>query len=484
MKHYCNPMNLEYRFQFLKRPEYGGDNDLYNVNREAADPSLVLFKNMYYLFPSMTAGFFTSEDLYAWEYYELSKDMPVYDYAPDVRVIGEYLYFCASAKEKTCCFYRSKDPTRELFEKLEGQLSFWDPNLFFDDDGKLYFYWGCSDKEPIYGTELDPDSMKFLNEKKALITSHEEVRGYERAGEEHKAFDGKRNPPYLEGPWMTKYGGKYYLQYAIPGTEYNVYGDGVYVGETPLGPFKPARNNPYSYKPGGFVTGAGHGSTLQDKQGQYWHTSCLRISVNDKFERRLGLWKAGFDKDGELYCDQRYGDWPVALDAKPFDQPDWMLLSYGKKVRVSSGRGAEHITDENIRTFWKAGSCLPGQWGELDLGGIRAVYAVQINFQEDGIRQKLPEGETARILPDEERWLDTRQHYTRWLLEGSVDGADWFVLEDKRQCETDLPHDFIESEEGIELRFLRLTIEEVPFYVPPCISGLRVFGKSSGEKPS
>ena len=50
-------MNLEYRYQFLKRPEYGGDNDLYNVNREAADPSLVLFKNMYYLFPSMTAGF-------------------------------------------------------------------------------------------------------------------------------------------------------------------------------------------------------------------------------------------------------------------------------------------------------------------------------------------------------------------------------------------------------------------------------------------
>lgn len=60
-------------------------------------------------------------------------------------------------------------------------------------------------------------------------------------------------------------------------------------------------------------------------------------------------------------------------------------------------------------------------------------------------------------------------------------GLYWKIM---RQCETDLPHDFIESEEGIELRFLRLTIEEVPFYVPPCISGLRVFGKSSGEKPS
>lgn len=32
-----------------------------------ADPSLVLFKGTYYLFPSMTAGFFTSNDLVEWE---------------------------------------------------------------------------------------------------------------------------------------------------------------------------------------------------------------------------------------------------------------------------------------------------------------------------------------------------------------------------------------------------------------------------------
>jgi len=27
-------------------------------------------------------------------------------------------------------------------------------------------------------------------------------------------------------------------------------------------------------------------------------------------------------------------------------------------------------------------------------------------------------------------------------------------------------------------------VEEVPFHVPPCISGLRVFGKGNGEKPA
>ena len=96
----------------------------------------------------------------------------------------------------------------------------------------------------------------------------------------------------------------YYLQYAFPGTQYNVYGDGVYISASPLGPFKAAENNPYSYKPSGFITGAGHGSTVEDIREGFWHISSMRISRSHKFERRLGLWKAGFDEAGELYCDQ------------------------------------------------------------------------------------------------------------------------------------------------------------------------------------
>ncbi len=46
-KYYCNPVNLSYAYQFHKT-----DNGIM-LNREAADPSLVLFKNRYYLFPSM-----------------------------------------------------------------------------------------------------------------------------------------------------------------------------------------------------------------------------------------------------------------------------------------------------------------------------------------------------------------------------------------------------------------------------------------------
>jgi hypothetical protein len=40
--------------------------------------------------------------------------------------------------------------------------------------------------------------------------------------------------PYSEGAWMDKHEGKYYLQYAAPGTQYNTYSDGVYVGDSPM----------------------------------------------------------------------------------------------------------------------------------------------------------------------------------------------------------------------------------------------------------
>ena len=524
MRYYCNPMNLEYRYQFVRIATPDGEKTPFMVFREAADPSLVFFKDRYYLFPSKTAGFFTSQDLHDWEFHEFRQDMPIHDYAPDVRAVGEYLYFCASKRFENCSFFRTKDPLTEPFEEIKGTFPFWDPNLFLDDDGRLYFYWGCSNVEPIYGVELDPETMRPLTEPIALIDSCDQERGYERTGEDHippkteaeieqqvemmlaqakkaaemqnqinagMSEEGLRkmlygymsNKPYIEGAWMTKYKGKYYLQYAIPGTQYNTYGDGVYIGESPLGPFMPAKNNPYSYKPGGFITGAGHGSTLKDQEGRFWHISTMRISHNHDFERRLGLWKAGFDEDGELFCDQRYGDWPIAMDKPAFAKPDWMLLSYGKKVRVSSGTGAENVTDENIRTWWRGASNEPGEWVEVDLGKDYDVRAVQINFADDQVKAEPPVGGEPFRAFHEERYIDTVKQYTRWLLEGSVDGEEYFVIEDKREAQTDYSHDFLVWEEGIRVRFLKLTIEELPYNAVPCVSGIRVFGLGEGELP-
>jgi len=520
MKYYCNPMNLEYTYQFqryLQGPEE------YSVFREAADPSLAYFKGLYYLFPSMTDGFFTGRDMVEWDFHTFLSDMPVYDYAPDVRVVGDYLYFCASNGDRNCSFYRTKDPLTEPFEEIPGSFPFWDPNLFEDEDGKIYFYWGCSNNNPIYGVELDPGTMEPLSAPVALIDSRASETGYERPGENHENPDTDKKAeiestvallmglpaeerekmgygstpeevrekvssfmsdrPFIEGPWMTKYSGKYYLQYAVPGTELNIYGDGCYVGERPLGPFALAKNNSYSYHPGGFITGAGHGSTLLDAAGQGWHISSMRISCNHMFERRLGLWKAGVDADGELYCDQAFGDWPVNAVTPAFSKPDFMLLSYKAEVKASSGTGQGCVTDEDIRTWWEADPSDKNAWVEVDLGRECDIHAVQVNFADGMLKMELPEGLDGIESAYEARYMARVKQPIRWLLEYSADGETFEVMEDKSNAETSLPHDLVVMENGGRARYLRLTVVEQPFRQAACISGIRVFGFGEGNPP-
>lgn len=88
---------------------------------------MIMFKERYYIFPSMTCGFLYSDDMAAWKFHPL-KNIPVYDYVPDVRVVNDYVYFCASNHEKGV-FYRTKNLFEDEFEKIEGTFPIWDPNL-------------------------------------------------------------------------------------------------------------------------------------------------------------------------------------------------------------------------------------------------------------------------------------------------------------------------------------------------------------------
>lgn len=514
MKYYCNPININYRYQFNADQR----NSRLAICREAADPSLILFKGRYYLFPSMNLSVWVSDNLVDWESHRLPDSLPLYDYAPDARVVGEYVYFCASKKGEICNFYRTKDILNGPYEEIAGSFDFWDPNLFVDDDGRVYFYWGCSNDTPIWGVELDKDSMLPIGDKKELIFGQPEIRGYERVGENNsrlpkseeeieeafKEFLRRGNTriedippmyipmikgmfsdrPYIEGAWMNKFNGKYYLQYAFAGTQYNTYGDGVYVGESPLGPFKPANNNPYSYKPGGFLPGAGHGSTMEDKQGRLWHTATMRISVNHDFERRVGIFPAGIDADGELFCNQRYADWPVNIDIRnPWENPEWYLLSYNKKVTASSneeGYGPGNVANEDVRSWWKAKQDDDEAWILMDLGEDFDVRGIQVNFADDNLDIPVP-GEIRGTT--QARYIDEKVYHTCWLLEGSVDGEEYFVIEDKRKADTDLSHDFITRTDGVIVRYLRLSGIILPYNQTPTVSGLRVFGIGKGKKP-
>ena len=52
--------------------------------------------------------------------------------------------------------------------------------------------------------------------------------GWQRFGE---YMDDTFLDPFIEGSWMTKHNGKYYLQYGAPGTEFSGYSDRCRVRE-------------------------------------------------------------------------------------------------------------------------------------------------------------------------------------------------------------------------------------------------------------
>ncbi|MDO4622026.1 MAG: family 43 glycosylhydrolase [Eubacteriales bacterium] len=519
MKYYCNPINVPYKYQFNKDPRQGGR---MQIDREAADPSMISFKGKYYIFASMNLSVWVSDDLVNWEAHRLPDNLPLYDYAPDVRVAGDYVYFSASKKGEICNFYRTKDIIHGPYEEISGSFDFWDPNLFIDEDGRFYFYWGCSNVTPVWGVELDPLTMQPLTERVELIEGAPYERGYERMGVDNSEFPRseeevermyqgflKQNRreadsipsyyqsairgmftrrPFIEGPWVEKHKGTYYLQYACPGAEFNVYADGVYTASSPLGPFTLAKNNPFSYHPGGFMPGAGHGSTMWDAYGNFWHTSTMRISVNHQFERRVGLWPAGFDADGELFCNTNYGDWPICVEERaqdPWRQPEWYMLSYGKSMTASSfkeGKGPELAANEDAQNWWVPNDNDQKPWILMDLGAAADVRAIQINFADDNLQLESP-GPIGGSL-SQPRYIEERNLVTRYVLEGSVNGTDYFMIEDKSEVHTDLTHDFLVREQGISVRYLRLTIVEVPYGVTPAVSGLRVFGIGTRKKPT
>ena len=458
----CNPLNLSYRFALFGRPA-----------REGADPTVVLFKNKYYLFVSKSGGYWLSDNLINWSFIT-SPALPWEDYAPTAVAIKDTLYFLAStAISKKRCIYKTADPEtgKWVIANPDFPIQMTDPDLFLDDDGRLYFYYGCSNKDPIHVVELDVHTLNPIGKTLDCFNSNMNDFGWERNGDHNTSNE----RPWIEGPWMTKYKGKYYLQYAAPGTEYKSYADALYLADSPLGPFTIADLNPISYKPEGFIAGAGHGSTFQDKFGNFWHIATMSISVNRPFERRLGLFPAFFDKDGVLYSYTAFGDFPHTIPQRHLEgpqdyQPSCMLLSYHKPVEVSSTWKdylKENATDENVRTCWSAQTGGKGEWIMIDLENQSKVRAIQINFAD--IEAKI-------------RGRQDNVYYS-YLLEYSNDKHTWHTLVDKRTNKTDVPDDYIELREPVTARYLRLTNDHVPdgnF----SLSDFRVFGKGAGKAPN
>jgi xylan 1,4-beta-xylosidase len=483
---YANPIDIDYRYNFEQHNE--------GISyRSGADPVIVTQGGAYYLFETIGDGYWRSKDLGTWQHITPSR-WPLNDVvAPAVLSVRDTIYLLPSTttplpilmlthpETGQVQFYnrllpwlpmaRSYEP-RGVFAKPDSvQPGPWDPQFFYDPDTDRWFlYWNSSNVYPLNVIELDKSKQLAYKGTPHWLFGLDPVHhGWERFGQDHRD---STVTPFIEGSWMNKYNGRYYLQYGAPGTEYNVYSTGVYVADNPLGPFTYAPYNPVAYKPGGFVQGAGHGNTFQDLYGNWWNTGTPWIAVNWNFERRIGLHPAAFDKDGQLYVDTRFGDFPHWLPTKARRTTDetftgWMLLSYRKAVIASSTRDtfpARNITDENPRTFWVAAQNRPGETVTIDLGRPYTVKAVQVNYADykSGVY-----GTDSTV-------------YTTFRLTSSLDAKAWTPIGDVPDApRRDRPNAYLELARPTRARYIRYEHGHVGA-ANLAISDIRVFGNGDG----
>jgi len=475
---YCNPINIDYGYTPI--PNFGE----WGRHRATADPVIVNYKGDYYLFSTNQWGYWWSSDMLDWHFISRKFLRPWnqgYDElcAPAVGIIGDTMIVFGSTYTRNFTIWMSTDPKGDQWKPLVDSFDIggWDPAFFTDEDSRLYMYNGSSNSYPVYGIELNRKTFQPIGTRKELYLLQPDRFGWQRFGE---YMDNTFLDPFIEGSWMTKHHGKYYLQYGAPGTEFSGYSDGVVVGNSPLGPFDQPQSDPFSFHPGGFARGAGHGSTFQDNWGNYWHISTVTIAVKNSFERRLGIWPAGFDKDDVLYMNAAFGDYPHYIPSaktKAENTPGgsggftgWMVLNYKKPVAVSSTLGAGHpandAVDEDIKTYWSAATGNKGEWIQSDLGDIVTVNAVQINYADQ----------------DAEFLGKQTNIFHQYILYGSTDGKKWSVLADKSHNTTDIPHEYVEFSTPARTRYLKLENIHMPTG-KFAISGLRAFGKGEGAAP-
>ena len=464
MDTYCNPLNIDYSYMI-----YNSSRDI--SYRSGADPAVVEFRGEYYMFVTRSMGYWHSKDLQNWDFITPEKWYFQGSNAPTAHNYKDSILYVTGDPSGQMSLLYTDNPKKGDWKTVPSILNnLQDPDFFMDDDGKAYMFWGSSNTFPIRAYELDPNH-RFIPTSRPieLFKLDGDKHGWERFGENHSDTVLKG---YMEGPWLTKHNGKYYMQYGAPGTEFNVYGDGVYIADHPLGPYTYQKHNPASYKPGGYMNGAGHGSTVIGPGGHYWHFATMDYSVNMNWERRLCMFPTFFDEDGIMYMDTYFGDYPRYAPSVPVNHGQfrgWMLLSYNKPVQVSSaieGFGKESLTDEIAKTSWMATVNDDKQWVIIDLEQAGNIYAIQINYADYKSDMY-------------DRVVGLKHQY---IIEGSFDGSKWFTIIDKSNSMKDTPNDYVELESPVLSRYVRYK----NIYVPTpylAMSEIRIFGKGQGKAP-
>jgi xylan 1,4-beta-xylosidase len=437
--------------------------------RELADPTAMWHEGRWYLYPSVDMAWVSADMGATWTHHPLNvRDI---GYAPTiVRHRGRFLLMASESS-----VYVSDSPLGPFKElgpirlpASPGLPSQTDPMLFADDDGRLYYYWGCTPSDGIYVVELDAgDPTKVLGQPREVIPFRPELQPWERIGEHNQSAD----TGWVEGSWMVKRGDRYILVFSAGGTEHGTYAMGAYTSRSPLGPFAPQSKNPILRTPTGLVTGTAHGSIAEGPGGKLWVFYTLRASVAHGFERRVGMDPVEVDGRGELSA--KATATPQWLPGKgpgatgPGDT-GWLPLNATVQTLGSTSAanlGGRFAVDEDLRTWWQPadGDTKPVLTSRLL--GASTVTAVRVAWRDVGMDT------TRGVMPGA----------FKYRVEVETAPNAWKTVVDRSASTDDLLVDYRECPPTAGAR-VRLVVLGWPKGITPGVAEFTVFGEAVAKR--
>jgi xylan 1,4-beta-xylosidase len=200
----------------------------------SGDVTVIRDNGRYYMYCT-GGGAWISDDLVNWRLQRVA-NVPV---APHVVKYNGAFYMCGNDGP----LFKADNPLGPFtilgnWQNTPGVAGGWngafDMDIFIDDDNQPYLYYSGRGTSGIFVVPLAPDDLtKFAAPPKHLFGFNQE-HVWERYGEMNEYTD----VAWIEGPWMLKHNGTYYLQYSASGTQWKTYASGYYTAKSPLGPFR------------------------------------------------------------------------------------------------------------------------------------------------------------------------------------------------------------------------------------------------------
>lgn len=472
---FCNPLPLpNYPIGFSARNAEKGKRDTREAwilgyqeqFRELADPVVLWHEGKWYLYPSGDMAWVSADQGATWQHHPIN--VREIGYPPSiVRHRGRFLF-----ANNTASLYASASPLGpfekfgDLKLKPSGEMpALMGKMLFSDDDGRLFLYFGVSEKAGIWGVELDAaDPTKPLTAPVRLIAFNPQERPWEAYGEwNHNPKKG-----WLETAWMLKRNGRYFLTYSAAGTQWRTYAMGCSVASSPLGTFTPQKHNPILRTTEGLLTGTASGSIVAGPENQLWAFYTIRAGVVHSFERRIGMDRAEIDAKGELVVTGATSlpQWLPGKTTPEAKSADTGWLPINGLTHTLGSTSAPNLSgrlavDNEMRTWWQPAEGDTQPTLTSSFGAPATIHAVRIIWRDIG--------------------LDTKNGVTpgpfRYRVEIETAKDQWTAILDRSDSTEDLLIDYRECKPTTGTR-ARLVILGSPKGITPGVAEFTLFGET------